>query len=488
MARDLPLSRDLVAGIDSSTQSCTVLLRRIADGGVVAQARTLHPVTTPPRSEQAPEAWWQALRAAFGELAAYLPRIAAVSVGAQGHGLVMLDGDGLALRDAKLWNDTESAPDAKRLRELLPVAEWARRTGSVPAPALTVSKLAWTERTHPGLVARARHILLPSDYLVFRLSGRAITERGIASGTGYLDPFRNAWDLELARLAVADVDWQRVLPEIVDSSAAVGEVTDASGLAGLAGAVVGAGSGDNMTAALGMGIQPGDVVISFGTSGTIYGVTPLGIQDATGAINGYADASGAFLPMITTMNSAKVTDAFRRLLRTDVEEFDRLALATAPGAGGVVLVPYLDGERSPNLPDATGTLTGLRSDVTPGQVARAAVEGVICGLLEGGDLLAAHGLATDGRLIVTGGASRSQAYRQVLADLTGKPVWTCDLPEAAAAGAAVQAAAALLGRSTAELAADWRPDYAIVAEPDRQATGRAAEVRGNYRSACRRAQ
>ena len=481
------MSRDLVAGIDSSTQSCTVVLRRIEDGGVVAQARTPHPTTTPPRSEQAPEAWWRALLAAFGELATYLPRIAAVAVGSQGHGLVMLDGDGIALRDAKLWNDTESAPDAARLRELLPPAEWARRTGSVPAPALTVSKLAWTERTHPGLVSRARHVLLPSDYIIFRLTGRVITERGISSGTGYFDPFRNAWDYELAGLAVPHADWGRILPEIIGSSDAAGTVKSQDRLEDLQDAVVGAGSGDNMTAALGMGIQPGDVVISFGTSGTIYGLTRTGIKDETGAINGYADATGAFLPMITTMNSAKVTDAFRRLLRTDIAEFDALALETEPGARGVVLVPYLDGERSPNLPDATGTLTGFRSDVTPGQVARAAVEGVICGLLEGGDLLASHGLETSGRLIVTGGASRSRAYRQILADLSGKPVWTCDLPEAAAAGAAVQAAAALLGRSTSSVAWDWRPNYEIVAEPDQKAVGRAEEVRANYRSACRRA-
>ncbi|MFO1050177.1 MAG: xylulokinase [Geminicoccaceae bacterium] len=481
------MSRDLVAGIDSSTQSCTVVLRRIEDGGVVAQARTLHPITTPPRSEQAPEAWWQALLAAFGELSAHLSRIAAVSVGAQGHGLVLLDGDGSALRDAKLWNDTESASDAARLRDRLPPAEWARRTGSVPAPALTISKLAWTERTQPGLVSQARHVMLPSDYLIFRLTGRAITERGISSGTGYFDPFRNVWDLELAGLAVPNVDWGHVLPEIIGSSDVAGTVAGQRGLEGLEGAVVGAGSGDNMTAALGMGIQPGDVVISFGTSGTIYGVTQTAIKDATGAINGYADATGAFLPMVTTMNSAKVTDAFRRLLRTDVEEFDRLALTTEPGARGVVLVPYLDGERTPNLPDATGTLTGFRSDVTPGQVARAAVEGVICGLLEGGDHLASHGLQNHGRLIVTGGASRSRAYRQILADLAGKPVCTCDLPEAAGAGAAAQAAAALLGRSTASLAEEWRPAYEIVAEPDENAVGRAAQVRDNYRLACQRA-
>lgn len=481
------MTRDLVAGIDSSTQSCTVVLRRLDDGAPAAHARTLHPATVPPRSEQAPEAWWQALLGAFAELGDYLPRIAAVSVGGQGHGLVLLGADDQPLRDAKLWNDTESAPDAASLRERLAPAEWALRTGSVPAPALTISKLAWTERSHPGLLARARRIMLPSDYLLYRLGGRAVTERGVSSGTGYFSPFDNTWDHDLAEMAAPGLDWARVLPEIIGSSEAAARIRALPGLDGLEGAVIGAGSGDNMTAALGMGILPGDTVISFGTSGTIYGIADRGIVDATGSINGYADATGAFLPMVTTLNSAKVTDAFRRLLSVDTETFDRLALETEPGAKGVVLVPYLDGERSPNLPDATGTLVGLRSDVMPGQIARAAVEGVICGLLEGGDLLASHGLARDGRLIVTGGASRSQAYRQILADLTGREVWTCDLPEAAAAGAAVQAAAALTGRTTAEIAADWTPDYSVVAVPDPKSNARAEGVRASYRQARDRA-
>ena len=481
------MSRDLVAGIDSSTQSCTVVLREFTDGRVIAQARKPHPVTVPPRSEQAPQAWWDALMEALAELAEYLPRIAALSVGGQGHGLVMLDDAEQPLRDAKLWNDMESAPDVAELRKHLAPRDWAARTGSVPAPALTISKLAWTARTHPGLLGRARRIMLPSDYLIFRLTGRAVTERGVASGTGYFSPFTNTWDADLARLASSEPDRDAALPEIINSSAPAGTVRSLPGLEALAGAIVGAGSGDNMTAALGMGIAPGDVTISFGTSGTIYGISPSGIVDETGLINGYADATGAFLPMVTTANSAKVTDTFRRILNVDTATFDAMALATEPGARGVVLVPYLDGERSPNLPDATGTLRGLRSDLMPGQLARAAVEGVICGILQGGDALIAHGLPHEDRLIVTGGASRSAAYRQILADLTGRQVWTCDLAEGAAAGAAVQAAAALTGRSTAEVAADWAPACSVVAEPDPAAVARAQDVISSYREASAKA-
>ncbi len=185
--------RDLVAGIDSSTQSCTVMLRRLDDGAVAALVRAPHPPVYPPISEQDPQAWWDALLDCLRQLQPFLGRIAALSVGGQGHGLVLLDAENRALRPAKLWNDTEAAPDAEHLLTLLPAEAWASETGSIPSPALTVSKLAWTERTHPGLVAQARRIMLPFDYLVYRLSGRAVTERGGSSGTGYFDPVRNVW-------------------------------------------------------------------------------------------------------------------------------------------------------------------------------------------------------------------------------------------------------------------------------------------------------
>lgn len=474
--------RDLVAGIDSSTQSCTVVVRRLDDGTVLGEARAPHPSTSPPRSEQDPRAWWSALQAALAGLGDVLPRVAAVSVGGQGHGLVLLDDHDVPLRPAKLWNDTESAPDAAALKRAIAPDEWARRTGSVPGPAMTVAKLAWTERNHPGLVARASRVMLPFDYLVYRLSHRSVTERGGASGTGYFDPFQNVWDDDLASIAVPGVDWSGKLPTIIGSDDVAGQVTAQAGFSALVGAVVGAGSGDNMTAALGLAIREGDTVVSLGTSGTIYAVTSVGIRDLTGAINGYADATGRFLPMVTTLNAAKVTDTMRRLLGVTTDQFDDLALSAPAGAGGVVLVPYLDGERTPDLPHATGSLLGLRTDATPALLARAAIEGVLCGLLEGGDQLAREGVASSGRLILTGGAVRSRSYRQVLADLTGRPVWTSPMVEAAAGGAAVQAAAALTGRSSATIAAEWAMPLMLVAEPDPVQAARAQEVRDAYRA------
>lgn len=472
------MARDLVAGIDSSTQSCTVMLRSLADGTPVAEARAEHPATFPPRSEQDPRCWWQALLACLSDLDGRLDRIAAVAVGGQGHGLVMLDEADEPVRPAKLWNDTEAAPDAERLCGQLPAAEWAARTGSVPGPALTISKLAWTERVHPGLVARARRIMLPCDYLTYRLSGTFATERGGASGTGYFNPFLDCWEPRLASLAVPGIDWSAVLPRIVASDAPVGHAGPAP--AGLRGAVVAPGTGDNMTAALGIAVSPGDTVISLGTSGTIYGVSETGIKDRSGSINGYAHAGHAFMPMVTTLNAAKVTDTFRRLLGVGFEEFDALALSAPSGSDGLVLVPYLDGERTPNRPDGTGLLNGLRTGADRGTFARAAVEGVLCGLLEGGDLLRQHGLSQDGRLILTGGASRSRAFRQILADLTGRSVWACPLTEAAAAGAAVLAAAALTGTRLSDAAAAWAPTLEIVAEPG---GADPAPVRAAYREA-----
>jgi xylulokinase len=473
------MARTLVAGVDSSTQSSTVVLRRLADGKIVGEARAPHPPTTPPRSEQDAASWWNALMEALKQLQPQLDQVAAISVGGQGHGLVLLGEDNVALRPAKLWNDTEPAPDAARLRELLPSAEWAKRTGSVPGPALTISKLAWTERCYPGLVGRAEHVLLPFDYIVYRLSGNKVTERGGCSGTGYFNPFSNRWDLELASLATPGLDSTKV-PAIIESAQAAGKVTQVP-FPELNGALVGAGTGDNMAAALGLGIEEGDTVISLGTSGTVYSITPLGLQDASGAINGYADATGRFMPMVTTLNAAKVTDCFRRLLGVSVQEFDSLALEPQEANHTLILIPYLDGERTPDLPEATGRLLNLRSNSTRAEVARAAVEGVLCGLLEGLDLLAQQGVRLDGRLILTGGAARSKAYQQTLADLTGKPIWIAAITEAAAAGAGVQAAAALHGVSTAKIAWGWAPDLELAAEPNLDFPREA--IRERYRAA-----
>jgi xylulokinase len=233
-----------------------------------------------------------------------------------------------------------------------------------------------------------------------------------------------------------------------------------------------------MAGALGVGLRPGDVVMSIGTSGTVYAVSDAPTADATGIVAGFADATGRHLPLVCTLNATKVTEAVRRLLGVDHAQLDELALAAAPGAGGVTLLPYLDGERTPDRPDATGVLAGLRSDVGREQLARAAVEGVVCGLLDGLDALTAAA-PTAGQLILVGGGARSRAYRQVLADLSGRRVLVPRVEEQVAAGACVQAAAVVSRSEPADIADGWDLGTGDLVEPGAGAVA-AAEVRAAY--------
>jgi xylulokinase len=473
----------LVLGIDSSTQSTKAELRDADDGTLVASGRAAHPPTTPPRSEQDPGAWWRALQGALSGL----PReaIAAVSVAAQQMGLVALDAALQPVRACKLWNDTESAPQARRLVERLGAAGWAGACGSVPVASFTVTKLAWLEEVEPASYRRTARVCVPHDWLTLRLCGRLVTDRGDASGTGWWSPFEGRYRSDLLALVDADRDWADSLPQVLGPLEAAGALTrdaaDELGLLAPAGAIVAPGTGDNMGAALGVGLSAGDVVVSIGTSGTVFVRSPRCTSDATGAVGGFADATGEFLPLACTLNATKVTDAFERLLGMDRPAFEAAAMAEPPGARGVVLVPYLDGERTPDRPLATGALTGLRSDVRAGQLARAAFEGVICGLLEALDHLAGAGVETGGRLLLVGGGARSAAYRKVLADLAQRPVYVPAHDELVARGACVQAAAVLGGGSFAQISAAWGLGDCVQVDPDPRVD--AASVRAAYAKA-----
>ncbi len=340
--------------------------------------------------------------------------MAAIAVAGQQHGMVALDADREVVRPAKLWNDTESAADAAWLLDQLDggAAAWAAACGSVPVAAFTITKLSWLHRKEPASWERLAHVVLPHDWLTFRLTDRLVTDRGDASGTGYWSPATGAYRFDLLGIVDADRDWSTVVPEVLGPFDRAGEWR---------GAVVAPGTGDNMAAALGVGLRPGDVAVSIGTSGTVYTMSEGPTADDTGAVAGFADATGRFLPLVCTLNATKVTEAVRRLLGVDHAAFDELVLEAPPGARGLTLLPYLDGERTPNRPDATGVLGGLRADVDRADLARASVEGVICGLLDGLDALAAFA-PCDGRLVVVGGGARSAGYRRVLADLTGRAV------------------------------------------------------------------
>jgi xylulokinase len=466
----------LVLGIDSSTQSTKVEVRDADSGALVAHATEPHPATTPPRSEQDPSAWWDALGAAITALGDVVHDVGAVAVAGQQHGMVVLDAEDQVIRPAKLWNDTESAPDAQWLVGQRSVAGWAEACGSVPVAAFTITKLSWMHRSEPDAWARLARVCLPHDWITWKLSGAFVTDRGDASGPGYFSPARNEYDYGALAIVDGDADWAPRLPRVLKPLERAG-TTNALGLD----AIVAPGTGDNMAAALALGLQPGDVAISLGTSGTVYTVGESPVHDPTGAVAGFADATGRYLPLVCTLNATKVTDTMARWLGVGLAGLDALALHAPHGSGGVVVVPYLDGERTPNRPDASGAISGLRTTTSREQLARAAVEGVVCGLLDGLDALTAAGVPADGDIVLVGGGARSPAYQQVVADLSGRTVTVPDAAEHVAAGACVQAAATLRSCDPAELAADWALAGGTTVEPE--ANVDRAGVRAAYAAA-----
>jgi xylulokinase len=360
------------------------------------------------------------------------------------------------IRKALLADNTEAAADARWLVDKLggPQA-WVDAVGTVPVAALPIAKLSLLHRTEPENFGRIARVVMPHDWLTGRIVGRFVTDRGDASATGYWSPAERRYRSDVLALIDRDRDWRGCFPKVLGPLDPAGERE---------GVTVAPGTGDIMAIALGVSLHPGDVVVSVGTTGVVATVSIDNAADASGAVAGFADATGRFLPLVGVLNATRATDAIARLLHVDENGLDQLALQAPPGAGGVVLVPFLDGERTPDRPGATGTLLGLRSDVTPQQVARAAVEGVVCGLLDGLDALGAAGASVDGRLVLVGSGARSQAYQRVLADLAGRPV---EVPrgDPAALGACVQASAVLAQRPPQDVTDAWGAGKVRVVEP-----------------------
>jgi xylulokinase len=468
----------VVAGVDSSTQSCTVELRNADDGRLLGTGRAPHPVTHPPLSEQHPQVWWEALRealpAAARAAAISTADIDAISVGAQCHGLVALDARDEVIRPAKLWNDTTSSAEARELVDRLGASTWVRTIGLTPTAALTVSKLAWLSRHEPENLRRLTTVLVPHDWLTFRLTGRRVTDRSDASGTGYYAASEGRWRTDLlTRFVSPDVDWDAALPEVLGASVAAGTVAAAAAaeLGLREDVVVGPGGGDQHLGAVGMGLEPGDVAYSLGTSGVVLALSESPVFDENGWVDGVADATGGYLPLVCTLNATKVTDTFARLLGVSLHELTQLALAADVSGPRPVLVAYLDGERSPSRPGAQGLLGGLTTATSREQVALSAFEGVLLGLLRGAEALQACGVPVHGKVVVAGGGARSAAYRQVLADLADRPVLTIDATEATARGACVQAAAVLAGADIRKVRDAWRPAVTSTTEPRRVQSG-----------------
>jgi len=440
----------LVAGIDSSTQSCKVVVCDAATGRIVRSGSAPHP----PGTEIDPERWWDALCVAV-RAAGGLADVEAVSVAGQQHGMVCLDEDGAVVRPALLWNDTRSARAAAQLvEELDGPAEtgrtvWARAVGSVPLASFTVAKLRWLAEHEPEEAVRTAAVALPHDWLTWRLGGapsasrltELVTDRSDASGTGYFDPSRGEYRHDLLRRALGH---EPALPRVLGPGAVAGRVSGGEDLSA-GGAVLGPGCGDNAGAALGLSARPGDVVVSIGTSGVVSAVSATATADPSGIIAGFADAGGRFLPLVCTLNAARVLDSVAALLGVGPAELAELALRADAGADGLVLVPYLEGERTPDRPTATGALHGITlGGLTREKLARAAVEGVLCGLADGLDALRAEGVACE-RVVLVGGGARSAAVQRTAPGVLGLPVLVPEPGEYVATGAARQAAWALSG-------------------------------------------
>jgi xylulokinase len=453
----------LVAGVDCSTQATKVLVVDPDTGSLEATGRAAHEVTgSGGARETDPELWWDALRAALAQ-SGRAAELDAISVAGQQHGLVVTGAGGRPLRPAILWNDTRSAPEAADLTAALGgPAAWAERIGLVPVPSFTATRWAWLRSNEPEVADAARAVRLPHDFLTERLSGRAATDRGDASGTAWWSTRDERYSDEVLGLIGLD---RALLPDVLGPAEAAGEVSASAAQAlGLrAGALVGPGTGDNMGAALGLGAAPGQPVVSLGTSGTAYAVMEERTVDPSGTVAGFADASGRFLPLAATLNATLAVDRVAGWLGIDRD--------AAAESTSVVVLPYLDGERTPNLPHAAGMIAGLRHATTREEILLAAYEGAAASLIEALELLEGlgSGLDPEAPLILIGGGARGSAWQRTVARLSGRRVQVPDADELVALGAATQAAACLSGERPEEVARRWGTSAGTGIEPPTEA-------------------
>ncbi|WBQ04129.1 xylulokinase [Kribbella sp. CA-293567] len=452
----------LVAGVDCSTQATKVVVCDANTGEVLREGRAPHPDAT----QVDPAEWWKAWSIASDGL---LDGVSALSVAGQQHGMVLLDGAGAVVHPAVLWNDTSSADATTSLvSELGGPEAWAAAIGSVPVPSFTVTKLRWVRGAAPDAAERAEAVALPHDWLTHRLAADRsgisdlTTDRGDASGTGWWSPTTNDYRPDLVELAFGR---SLQLPRVAGPAEVVGQTA--------AGISLAAGTGDNMAAALGLDLQPGDVAVSLGTSGTAFARSTMPTTDPSGFVAGFADATGDYLPLVCTLNAARVLSATAQLLGMDLAELDEAAL-TSPGSNGLVMLPYLDGERTPDLPHSTGLIYGLtRTTAQPATMARAAVEGMLCGLADAVDALRAQGVPVN-RILLLGGAARSRAVQALAPALLGAPVVLPEPAEYVALGAARQAAWAATGSIPTWDVAMSKPESQVLTD---EAAG---EVRERY--------
>ena len=428
-----------VAGVDSSTQSVKIVVRDAESGQLVASASRPHPGGT----EVDPEAWWQALQGVIADVGG-LDEIEAISIAGQQHGMVVLDETGQVIRPALLWNDTRSAQAAIDLNIEFPNIH--ELVGSKLVASFTATKLRWLRDNEPANAAKVRAVALPHDWLSWKLSGRTnlkdlFTDRSDASGTGYFDCVTNTYSMEILEAALGHT--HVTLPRIIQPKSFGFD----NGKLRIA-----PGAGDNAGGALGVGAVLGDLVVSLGTSGTAFAISATPTHDPSGEVAGFADVTGNYVPLACTLNAAKIFDSTAKMLGRSFDEYSELALSAMPGAGGLSLIPYFDGERTPNLPDARGSLTGItHENFTPANIARASIEGVMSGLFYAAKALTAQGVKHQ-RILLIGGAARNPAVQQIAEEVFGEKITVPPIGEYVADGAAKQAAWALLGT---ELPPQW---------------------------------
>ncbi|WP_283257937.1 FGGY family carbohydrate kinase [Brachybacterium kimchii] len=442
-----------VAGIDSSTQSCKVSVRDAATGRQVREGKALHP----PETVVHPDVWWDALLAAV-ERAGGLEDVSAISVSGQQHTPVFLAADGAVVCDSPLWNDTGSHAQMMELNAELGRTEWIRRTGLPITLSDTVTKLRWLRETDLAATRRTDAVAIVHDWLTWRLRGygpgtggieELTTDRSDACGTGYWDPEKNIYLLDLFEHAFGR---RAALPRILGPRDRAG--VTGGGIPGIpAGVPVGAGNGDNAAAALALGLRPGDAVMSLGTSGVVYTSSPTPVHDLAGYVCNYADAEGGHQPLVATLNAARNFHAGAQLLGCSFAGLSDLALLAPPGAEGLTLLPFFEGERTPDLPHARASLhQASLANFTRENFARAVFEGTLTSQVAMLDALESCDLAID-RLLLIGGAAKSPAVQTILPQLVGVPVLVPESDEYVSKGAAMQALCALDGEFPS-----WRVD------------------------------
>ena len=462
----------LVAGVDCSTQSTKVLVVDPDDGRVLGTGRAEHVVTGERGARETdPRVWWSALGTALAATGRAAD-IRAIAVGGQQHGLVALDRRGEPLRPSMLWNDTRSGPQARALLDALGEDFWADRIGLRPVASFTVTKWVWLRENEPEVAKATAAIRLPHDYVTQRLTGDGVTDRGDASGTGWWSGTSGAYETAVLEHPIVALE-QEVLPRVLGPVETAGQVDDAvAAELGLGnGVVVGPGTGDNAAAALGLGLDAGQPVVSLGTSGTAYAVSGRQAHDRTGTVAGFADATGRFLPLAATLNCTLAVDRVASLLGLDRDDVEP--------SGEVVFLPYFDGERTPNLPRASGTLLGLRHETRPQEVLMAAYEGAALSLLDAIEAIdgQSDGIGPDVPLILIGGGARGATWREVFARLSGRPLLIPDAEELVALGAAVQATAVLRGEDPVAVARRWATQVGQRHDPVVRDDARLATIR-----------